>query len=495
MQGVRRKLRYEVPHGPVAMPSKAWGQDFEVLLFGVDEAPRPPFVEEGRYAVVEICGPLSQKPGWWTDSYPEICSRVTAALASSREAVCLRIDSPGGDYAGGLECARDLRAMAAAAGKKLVAFTDGLALSAGYALACAASEIVTTESASVGSIGVWAPLIDVTAQDMMYGVKIAVVASGKAKIDRNPHVGITDEAFARLQSQIDDMAANFFALVAESRPGVSVEKIRALDGAEFFGSRGLAAGLSDRLVNSWAAFLSGSTAPAAAGKGTSMSKYDEAMGAPKRCAEGDDEDAKKAKKALKALEDTEKPKGEEPTEEKPKGEGEEPPKEKEGDEKKDGEEAKALAIKLSGQVAELTAKLDARDKADADAKASAALSAFWATRPDVTADQRASLDGLPLEKVKAIVATWPRVRAAPGSSAAATTPTVSGGEKAPGAAGQRPMTTEEQAVFDRTDPFRRNKTSAKASVEGHEFTMPARIVSNEESAARVAELEKELGIR
>lgn len=476
------------------MPSKAWGQDFEVLFFGQNEAPRAPFTEEGQYAVVDICGPLSQKPGWWTESYPEIHSRVAAALASSQKAVCLRIDSPGGDYQGVLECARDLRFMAAAAGKPIVAFTDGQALSAGYALACAASQIVTTESAAVGSVGVWAPLVDVTAQDAMFGVKFAVAASGRAKADRNPHVGITDEAFARLMSQIDDMAANFFALVAESRPSLSVEMIRALDGAEFYGSRGLAAGLSDRIVNSWTAFVSDSSAPAAAGKGASMSKYDEAVGALKRCAEGDDEDAKKAKKALKALEDGDKPKVEEaPAEPEKKSEGEPPAKD---DEKKDGEEAKALAIKLSGQVAELTSKLDARDRADAKAKADADLSAFWATRPDVTADQRASLDSLPLEKVKTIAATWPRVRVAPGSSAAATTPTVSGGERTQGSSGAlRPMAPEEQAVFDRTDPFKRNNGSAKASVQGHEFAMPARIISNEESAARMAELEKELGLK
>jgi ClpP class serine protease len=464
------------------MPAKAWGEDFEVLLFG-DNQPRPPFLEEGRYAVVDVCGPLSQKPGWWTESYEEIRSRVAAALASKCEAVCLRIDSPGGDYAGALECARDLRAMAAAAGKKLVSFTDSMALSAGYAVACAASEIVTTESGQVGSIGVWAPLLDLTAADAMNGVKYSVVASGKAKVDRNPHVGITDEAFARLQAQIDDMAANFFALVAESRPGLSIDKIRALDGAEFFGSRGMAAGLSDRIVNSWSAFVS--EKPGLSQKGASMSKYDEAMGALKRAAEGDDEDAKKAKRALKAIEDGDKPSSEE---EMPEEKPEEKTSAEPADKDKEAEEAKSLARSLAAEVAALKAKNAAREAAEAKAKADAERAEFFATRPDLSAEQRKSLDGLPIEQVKAIVATWPRVHAAPGSALAALTPTVSGGERA--AAGYTPRLSAAQVAL--IEGARGIPTEPpKAHSEGTAFVTP--FVTKEQARKRLEEMKKGAG--
>ena len=474
-------MRYDAPRGPVAMPAKAWGEEFAFLLFG-DDDPRPPYTEEGRYAVVDVCGPLTQQPGWWGESYVELRERMAAAFASSSDSVCMKIDSPGGDYAGCLELSRDLRAMAQASGKEFVAFTEATACSAAYALATAADSIVTTESAQIGSVGVWAPMLDVTAQDAMYGVKVVIASSGKAKADRNPHTGISDEAFARLQSQIDDMAMRFFELVAEHRVGVDVERVRALEGADFFGSRGLAAGLSDRIVNSWQAFLSEEASPMKVG----ASKYDEAMGALKRAAEGDDEDAKKAKKALKAIEDGDKP-TEETEEEKKKREDEARAAEEEK------EKAAANAIKLAAEVAALKAKDAARDAADAKAKADAELAAFWATRPDVGEEQRKSLDGLPVERVKAIVATWPRVTARPGASASATVPAVSGGERQTNGGAERPLSTEEQAVFDRTDPFKRSKTSAKASLQGSEFTMPARMITNEEAAARVVELEKEFG--
>lgn len=465
------------------MPSKAWGDDFEIMLFG-DEAPRAPFTEEGEYAVVEICGPLTQKPGWWGESYDEIRSRVVAALASPARKVCLRIDSPGGDYGGVLELSRELRSLAGAAGKPIVAFTDGMALSAGYAIACAAEEIVTTASAQVGSVGVWAPLVDVTAQDAMYGVKYVVAASGKAKNDRNPHTGITDESFARLQAQIEDMALNFFALVSDQRPALSVADVKALEGAEFFGMRGVQAGLSDRVVNSWQAFLANEEGSP---MGVKAGAIDEARGLLQKASEGDDEDAKKAKKLLKAFEEPSEEDKKKEEEEKAAAKAAEDEKEKEKEGEKD---AKALAIKLSGELSELKSKIAARDEADAKAKADAELLSFFATRPDLSADQRKSLDGLPLERVKAIVSGWPRVTARPGASAAASLPAVTGGERQ---TPDRTMSAEEQAIFDRTDPFKRQKTSAKASFKGSEFTMPARMITNEEAAARVAELEKEFG--
>lgn len=477
---IRRRQPY-APRGAVAMPAKAWGDEFAVMLFGEDE-PRAPFREEGSYAVVDVCGPLSQKPGWWSESYPEIRDRVAAALASQCAAVCLKIDSPGGDYGGALELSRDLRSMASASGKKLVAFTDSMALSAGYALACAASEIVTTESGQVGSIGVWAPLVDVTAQDAMYGVKFAFVASGAAKVDRNPHVGITDEAFARLQGQIDAMAANFFALVAQSRPGVSADQARALDGAEFFGSRGQQAGLSDRIVNSWSSFISGveSAMPIKAKTDTYKEALTKAREALQKCAEGDDEDAKKAKETLAALEEPEK---EDKTGEPPKPKEEGTEEEKKMAEEKEKEAARSVSLKLAAEVAALSAKLAARDAADAKAKADAELAAFFATRPDLSEDQRKTLDGLPLERVKAVVATWPRVHAGPDAARNAIFPITVPEPK--GIYTPR-LSAEQQALIDGA---RGGPTEPEvAHAEGSSFVTP--FVTKEQARKRLEAMKK-----
>lgn len=484
----------------VAISPKAWGEEFD--LFSLREEPsRALFAEEGSYAVVQIVGPLTQHEGWWGDDYDDIRKRVAAALESSAPAVCLRIDSPGGDYTGCLELARDLRAMAAAAEKPLVAFTDGSALSAAYAIACSAAKIVATPSANVGSIGVWAPMVDMTARDSAMGIKWAIAASGVAKSDRNPHLPITEEAYARLKAQVELQAVLFFELVAEAR-SLSVEEVRALDGAEVFGRRADVAGLIDLQVNSWSAFLAEKDllmpAPAAIKPGAAKaSKYDEAYGLLKQAAEGEDEEAaKKAKKCLKAMEDGDKDeKGGE--KEKAEAEAKKKAEAEEMEKKKDEEEkAKALAannLALAHEVQTLKAKEADRARlelarADADKRV-----AILAKRPDLGPAALSALRYVPTDKLEEEVGKFARVTALPGAAAAAMTPEVTGGERLSSMRPARALSPQEQEVFDRTSPFARRMHVPRAAMIGNEFTMPARILTHAEAAARVAELEKEIG--
>lgn len=487
---MKRRGRYAPPKGLAAIAPKCWGEEFDFLVF--EEPAKPLFTEQGSFAVVEIVGPLTHREGWWGDSYDAVRRRVQAALESKSPKVCLRLDSPGGDYQGVLELSRELRDMAAKAGKELVAFTDGQALSAAYAIACSCSSIVATESASVGSIGVWCPLYDVTAQDAMWGMKVAIVSSGTAKADRNPHVPMTDDSRARLQKDVDAQADLFFELVAGAR-GLTTAQVKALDGAEVFGRPGLAAGLSDRLVNSWSAFLSEKDAPMPANTAPQASKYDEALGALKRCAEGEDEDAKKAKKLLKAAEDD----GMSDDEKKKKEEDEKAAKAAadEEEKKKKDEEAKALAannLALAHQVQDLTAKEAARTEADAKRAEADKRAAILAKRPDLSPAALSALSYVPTDKLEAEVAKFARVNASPGSAAAATVPGVSGGERLSSMDPIRPLSPEEQKVFDRTNPFARSTIAPRASVVGGELVMPRKILSQSEAAARMAELEKEM---
>lgn len=422
---MKRRIRYAPPKlGLIAVAPRAWGEEFAVF-FGARK-PEQLFSEEGSYAVVEICGPLTQRAGWMGDSYEEISSRVAAALESGAESVCLRIDSPGGDWCGALELSREIREMAKAAGKRLVAFTDGMALSAGYAIACAAEKIVATESATVGSIGVWATQVDLTAQDAMMGIKVAIASSGTAKADRNPHAGITDESFTRLQAQVDEQAELFFELVATCR-SLPVSKIRAVQGAELFGQRGITAGLSDHLVNSWAAFLSTEDLDMP----SKASKYDEAYGLLKQAAEGDDEEAaKKAKKCLKAMEEEEPEKkeekeaktkaeaGEKEKEEKAKAEAEEKEKSKAKAEKDEKEKAKAKASAGSDDFS-LAARLHALEAKDAAKEEASERAVLLAKRPDFSAEIVATLAKASIAQLKEAVETWPKIGSRLGQAAAA----------------------------------------------------------------------------
>ncbi len=127
------KQRY-APNGMLAILADSYGVYFDVSVRG-----REPFEMVNDFAIVSVSGPLMQHENWIWDSYAAIAGRVSAALASPCAALMLKLCSPGGQVAGAFELVEWIRASAAKAGKQVVAYVDGMAASAAYALACAAT--------------------------------------------------------------------------------------------------------------------------------------------------------------------------------------------------------------------------------------------------------------------------------------------------------------------------------------------------------------------
>jgi len=194
--------------------------------------------------VVHIRGPIYADEAIFFDSYPAIRARVEAAMARPEPVVVLAINSPGGEVSGCFELARTLREMADASGKKLVAWAGSMACSAAYALATAADVIAVPPTGAVGSVGCIRVVADQVAADRAAGFNFAIVSSGARKLDGNPHAPIDEGALEAFRSEVDDLAGQFFDLVA-ARRGTSVEAIAALDGAVFTGPKAVAANLAD----------------------------------------------------------------------------------------------------------------------------------------------------------------------------------------------------------------------------------------------------------
>lgn len=510
-----RLVTLPTPRGAVAWAPKSWGDDVDLVL--VDAARREPFVVCGSYAVVDVCGPLFLGDHWCCDTYGAIKERLSAAAASASSEVLLRIASPGGDFQGCLDTAREIRAMMRAAGKRLCAFSEAQCSSAAYALATAADELVITESAVAGSIGVWLPVVDETERAKSMGIRVEIVASGDAKTDRNPMVAITSEALARTRAQVDDMARLFFELVAEHR-GMSVASVQALDGAELMGVRAVAVGLADRISTLDQLVKSAPNGGARMGaRSRSMgaraaSKYvEEARVALRRMAESDNEEDKKmAEKALKALEpEKPEPKPEEKPEPSSSDGGGEPTEEEkkkraaaaaEEEDKRMKEEEQARAagpamLALHRELHMLKAKdaeRDARDFARAKAeKESGERAALFAKRPDFGPAIRETFAKLPIAELRAAVEgpkAWPRVHVQPGHSLNALTAPVSGGEDLAGGYVPR-LSAYEQSLLDKSAPGRR-KGPAKAEVIGTHMVVD--YYDKETAKARAAELEKQV---
>jgi hypothetical protein len=125
-----------------------------------DDGGRPlpyPMTPSGT-ALISILGELVNRGDWvgadsGLVSYEGIKHQFSVAARDPKtKNIVLDLECPGGEAIGAFECAAAIREVAAI--KPVVAVVNGLAASGGYALASAASRIVTLESGICGHIGV-----------------------------------------------------------------------------------------------------------------------------------------------------------------------------------------------------------------------------------------------------------------------------------------------------------------------------------------------------
>lgn len=187
--------------------------------------------------------------GYMASSYEgQYLGRALHELArdTSVKAVCLKIDSAGGDAVGFDGVAEAAAALRAA--KPLSALVCSSALSLGYMLASFAQEIVGTPTCVVGSIGVmFSPLVDTTGANDKAGVKVHAPTTGTHKLAGVLGTPQTPEMVANLTHAADMIAQPFFESVSRAT-GLSVAAIKALDGAIFVGQDAVDKGLVRRLV-------------------------------------------------------------------------------------------------------------------------------------------------------------------------------------------------------------------------------------------------------
>lgn len=372
--------RYERT-GVLAIEPTALSQPFSVAT--------TPTTDFGGVPVVTITGPLEHHAGSQWDHYDAILGRVSAAMDAPAPGVVLRMDSPGGLVSGVMETARAIRALADARGKRLIGFVDGQASSAAYALVCGAHSIVIPDTGNVGSIGVIASRLDISAVNEAAGVRVAVVTSGIRKTDGCPEVALTPDALAALQDTVDTLASVLFEHVAAHRP-TTAEAVRALQGGSFIGARAVNLGLADAvgsLSDALALARGEMQSTAAEPQEESPMTLAEAVEALKAAAESDDtEESAKAKRMLAAME--------------PEDDGEEEDKAEEPapepEPKKEDEDTSAKAV-----------------ASQALATAQSALRAtILATRPDLSAEAKSKLANVPVSALADVLSAIPRAAAA-----------------------------------------------------------------------------------
>lgn len=175
--------------------------------------------------------------------------RLQAALRTARDddkvsAIMVHLDTPGGVVYGIPETAALVREVAAV--KTVGAFCDSVTASAGYWSTCAADAFYLTPSAEVGSIGVYAAVIDYVGWCEKQGIKVDLIKDGAHKGAGFPGTALTTEQRDLIQAEVLECSAVFKADVRAARPGVSDD---SLQGQTFTGRRAIEAGLAHTLVN------------------------------------------------------------------------------------------------------------------------------------------------------------------------------------------------------------------------------------------------------
>ncbi|AWN36528.1 S49 family peptidase [Methylobacterium radiodurans] len=179
-------------------------------------------------------------------SYEGIALQIrTASADSTVHAIVLDLDTPGGEATGMFRLAEQIRQ--ARASKRVVAFVDDMAASAGYGIASQAHEIVVSPTSIVGSIGVVLAHIDRQAEMEKAGRKVTLIHAGANKVDGNPFGPLSDQVRADLQAEVLTFWGQFLATVAAGRPKLTVEKAQATEARTFIGQGAIDAGLADRI--------------------------------------------------------------------------------------------------------------------------------------------------------------------------------------------------------------------------------------------------------
>lgn len=410
----------------------------------------------GTAVVVRVQGPLDHhpQPKCELDNYDDIAARVSEACASDASTVVLKVDSPGGIVSGCFELARAIRAKCAAAGKTLIAYVDGHACSAAYAIASAATEIVIPESGVVGSIGVIDARLDATLQDAAIGLRYAFLMSGERKGDGNPHLALSEPELQDRQSLVDALASVFFALVSDFR-GKPVTHFESLQARLVYGAEAVKAGLADR-VQSFDELIASF---AGAGGNIMATKYEEARAALEEAAKGEGEEATRAKKALAAMDEPSEDESEEDKPEEEAAESEEEP----AAALAAGTVSAATAAAVGGSANDLAKRLAALEAKHESTE----RRAFLASRPDLAPAFVKTLAKLPLADVKAMVNAIPKPAApSPVSTAAASIPSATRGAGQGAAVPAGESTDPELAAVDRAMGFNR-PPAAKAELRGN----------------------------
>ena len=166
-------------------------------------------------------------------------------------AVAITINSPGGSPVQSHLIYKFIREQAKKNKKKVIIFTEDVAASGGYLIACSGDEIYANSSSIVGSIGVISASFGFKNLIEKIGVQRRVYTAGKNKSTLDPFLDEKEEDINRLKNIQLELHQDFIDVVEESR-GSKLNKnsgIELFSGEFWTGKKAKELGLIDGLGN------------------------------------------------------------------------------------------------------------------------------------------------------------------------------------------------------------------------------------------------------
>lgn len=227
---------------------------YQAALDATKEKVKEEFLKiEDGVAMIEVSGALTYKSTFWQAlcggiSYQQLLREVnTVSARDDVNTIVLMVDSGGGHAFNCFSTARQMREVVDASGKKLIAYVDGLAASAAYALTCVCHEVIIPQDGEAGSIGVVVKLQDRSEKDKKDGVKNIFITGGKDKVPFDDEGAFKESYLADIQKRVDSLYNNFVSHVATYR-SLSEDSVRATEAKVFSAEEALELGLVDKIM-------------------------------------------------------------------------------------------------------------------------------------------------------------------------------------------------------------------------------------------------------
>lgn len=225
----------------------------EIAAAMVNRKNLPQPTKAGGAAIIPIYGVIAPRMNLFSEmsggtTFESLSAQLAEAVDNPDvKKIVFDVDSPGGNVAGATEFAREV--LKARTKKPIIAQINYLGASAAYWAIAGATEIVASQSAMVGSIGVYTLHDDISEALAKAGIKREVISAGKYKAEGADGGALSDGAKEHIKALIDQVYARMTTDIANGR-GVKATAVRSGfgEGRTVSAEAALEGGLIDRIA-------------------------------------------------------------------------------------------------------------------------------------------------------------------------------------------------------------------------------------------------------